>query len=107
MAWALLFFAIATEVAATSALRYSNGFSSLLPSSLVVVGYVSSFWLLGQALKRHLPLSIAYATWSGVGTAAIAVLGLVVFKESMTLSKLCGIVLIVVGTLLLQLYGAS
>ncbi|GAA2672629.1 MULTISPECIES: DMT family transporter [Nonomuraea] len=105
MAWLLLFGAIATEVVATSALKLSNGFSHLGWSVVVAVGYVASFVLLAQVLKLHMDVGTAYAVWSGVGTAAIALIGALFLGESLTLVKVAGILLIVGGVVVLNLAG--
>src|SRR4051794_20450981 len=104
MAWALLGAAIAAEVAATSALKASDGFTRLVPSIVVVVGYALSFGLLALVLKK-LSVSTTYAVWSGVGTAAIALIGIVVWNESAAPLKLASIAVIVVGVIALQLAG--
>ncbi|MEV1067835.1 multidrug efflux SMR transporter [Streptomyces sp. NPDC050263] len=97
--------AIAAEVAATTAMKYSEGFSRLWPSLLTAVGYVVSFVLLAQTLKS-VGIGTAYAIWAGVGTAAIAVLGLALFGESLTLTKVVGVLLIIGGVVVLNLGGA-
>ncbi len=96
--------AIASEVMGSSALKASQGFSKLLPSLLVVLGYGSAFYLLSQSLKT-IPLSVAYAVWSGLGTALIALLGWLVFKEPMNGPMVLGIALIIAGVVLLNLVG--
>lgn len=75
MGYLLLAGAIAAEVGATTAMKYSDGFSKLWPSLLTLVGYVVSFSLLAQTL-RTLSIGTAYAIWAGVGTAAIAAIGI-------------------------------
>ncbi|KPI30339.1 DMT family transporter [Streptomyces sp. NPDC048253] len=97
--------AIAAEVAATTAMKYSDGFSRLWPSLLTASGYVVSFLLLAQTLKT-VGIGTAYAIWAGVGTAAIAVIGLALFGESLTAAKAVGILLIVGGVVVLNLGGA-
>ncbi|MFC9277615.1 DMT family transporter [Streptomyces collinus] len=97
--------AISAEVAATTAMKYSEGFSRLGPSLVTAVGYLVSFALLARTL-RTLSIGTAYAIWSGVGTAAIAVLGLLLFGEGMSAAKVAGIVLIVGGVVVLNLGGA-
>ncbi|GGQ96929.1 DMT family transporter [Streptomyces asoensis] len=97
--------AIAAEVAATTAMKYSDGFSRLWPSLLTAAGYVVSFLLLAQTLKT-VGIGTAYAIWAGVGTATIAVIGLALFGESLTLTKAAGILLIVGGVVVLNLGGA-
>ncbi|AGS68814.1 DMT family transporter [Streptomyces collinus] len=97
--------AISAEVAATTAMKYSEGFSRLGPSLVTAVGYLVSFALLARTL-RTLSIGTAYAIWSGVGTAAVAVLGLLLFGEGMSAAKVAGIVLIVGGVVVLNLGGA-
>jgi small multidrug resistance pump len=106
MVWVLLLGAIAAEVLATSFLKLSEGFTRLVPSIVVVAGYAAAFVLLSQALKQQLQVSIAYAIWSGVGTAAIAVIGVLFLKEPVSFAKIAGIVLVVAGVVVLNLAGA-
>ncbi|WP_251092879.1 multidrug efflux SMR transporter [Streptomyces sp. Caat 7-52] len=98
--------AIAAEVAATTAMKYSEGFSRLWPSLVTALGYVVSFALLALTLKT-VQIGTAYAIWSGVGTAAIAVLGLLLFGEGLGPAKVAGILLITGGVVVLNLGGAS
>lgn len=102
----LLGTAILSEVAATLALRASDGFSRPLPVAVVIVGYGLSFWLLALALK-HIPVSLTYAIWSGVGTALIAVGGVVAFGESMNTMKLLSLAVIVLGVAGLSAAGGG
>ncbi|CAM5341785.1 MULTISPECIES: DMT family transporter [Streptomyces] len=106
MGYLLLSGAIAAEVAATTAMKYSEGFSRLWPSLVTAVGYVVSFALLARTLKT-VQIGTAYAIWSGVGTATIAVLGLLLFGEGLSLTKVAGIVLIIGGVVVLNLGGAT
>ncbi|MFF8446457.1 DMT family transporter [Streptomyces leeuwenhoekii] len=105
MGYLLLAGAIAAEVAGTTAMKYSEGFSRLWPSLLTLLGYVISFGLLAQTLKT-LSVGTAYAIWSGVGTAAVATIGIVFLGEAMTLARAAGIALIIVGVVVLNLGGA-
>ncbi|MFF5251761.1 DMT family transporter [Streptomyces leeuwenhoekii] len=105
MGYLLLAGAIAAEVAGTTAMKYSEGFSRLWPSLLTLLGYVISFGLLAQTLKT-LSVGTAYAIWSGVGTAAVATIGIVFLGEGMTLARAAGIALIIVGVVVLNLGGA-
>jgi small multidrug resistance pump len=102
----LLTAAIVSEVAATLALRASEGFSRPLPVAVVVVGYGLSFWLLALALK-HFPVSLTYAIWSGVGTALIAIGGVVAFGETMNAMKLASLGVIVLGVAGLSAAGGA
>src|SRR5437588_5647558 len=83
MYWALLFIAIALEIAGTVCTKLAGGFSRLLPSIGIVVFYVLSLGLFTLTLKK-IDVGVAYAIWSGIGTAAIAVIGFVYFKETFT-----------------------
>lgn len=103
IAYAMLAVAIVSEVIATLALKASVGFSKLQPSLIVVAGYALSFALLGLALNRGLPMGLAYATWAAIGTATIAILGAVVFGESLSLQAIIGLAMIIVGVALLNL----
>ncbi|GAB3170076.1 DMT family transporter [Streptomyces incanus] len=105
MGYLLLAGAIAAEVGATTAMKYSDGFSKLWPSLLTLMGYVVSFSLLAQTL-RILSIGTAYAIWAGVGTAAIAAIGILFMGEGLTAAKAAGIVLIIVGVVVLNLGGA-
>jgi small multidrug resistance pump len=103
----LLLLAILSEVAGTVALKASEGFARLGPTALVVVGYGLTFYFLGLALKQ-IPLGVAYAIWSGLGTAGAVLAGVVLWRESLNPAGMVGIALIVVGVLLLNLFpGAS
>ena len=97
--------AIAAEVGATTAMKYSEGFSRLGPSLLTVLGYLVSFTLLAQTLKT-VPVGTAYAIWAGAGTAAIATIGIVFLGEGMTAAKATGMSLIIAGVVVLNLGGA-
>ncbi len=106
VAGVLLALAILSEVVATVSLRYTDGFTNLAPSVVVVVGYGLSFWLLALILK-DLEIGFVYAVWSGVGTALIAAFGMVAFGESATALKFVSIALIIVGVIGLNLGGSS
>jgi small multidrug resistance pump len=106
LAWIFLTGAIASEVVATASLKLSNGLTRPAPSVVVAVGYLLSFALLAQALKLQLQVSIAYAIWSGVGTAAITVIGILLLNEPLTAGKALGIALVIGGVVTLNLAGA-
>ncbi|GAA3490154.1 MULTISPECIES: DMT family transporter [Streptomyces] len=105
MPYVLLAAAIAAEVAGTTAMKFSDGFTRLWPSLLTVVGYVVAFGLLSVTLKS-LEVGTAYAIWAGVGTAAVAAIGMLFLGEPATAVKLLGIVLVIAGVVLLNLGGA-
>jgi len=101
----LLTFAIVSEVAGTIALRYSEGFTKLVPSVIVVGGYGVSFWLLALVL-REMSIGATYAVWSAVGTALIAAIGMFAFGEPATALKLASLGLIILGVVGLNLAGS-
>lgn len=105
-AWGYLALAIVAEVIATSALKAANGFSQMVPSLVVIAGYGTAFYCLGLAL-RSVPLGVAYAIWSGAGTALIALIGVVLYKQKLDPAAMLGIGLIVVGVLVLNLFSKS
>jgi small multidrug resistance pump len=104
--YVLLALAIVAELFATLCLRASEGFSRPLPGIGSVAGYVLSFWLLSVVLARGMPVGIAYAIWSAIGVATVALLGWWLFEESLTLVQGGGLVLIVAGVVALELGGA-
>lgn len=103
--WLWLILAIVSEVTGTVALRMTDGFTKWLPVSIVVVGYVFSFYALSQALNRGMPLGSAYAIWSAVGIAAISVLGIWLFSERLTVAQIAGLAVIVAGIVLVEMGG--
>jgi small multidrug resistance pump len=105
-AWLSLGLAIVAEVIATSALKASDGFSHLWPSLIVITGYGIAFFCLSLTL-RQMPLGIAYAVWSGAGTALIAMIGVVVYRQQLDMPAILGIGLIVAGVLVLNLFSKS
>ena len=104
--YAFLAVAIIAEVIATSALKASEGFSKPWPSAVVVLGYGTAFYFLSLVLKT-VPVGVAYAIWSGVGVALIALIGWLVLKQPLDAAALAGIALIVGGVLVIQLFSKS
>jgi small multidrug resistance pump len=97
--------AIGSEVAGTIALKYTDGFTRLVPSAIVVGGYALSFWMLALVLKE-MPVGIAYAVWAAVGTAMVAGIGIVAFGEPAGTLKLLSLALIIAGVVGLNLAGS-
>lgn len=95
---------IITEVFGTAMLKLSEGFTVLLPSLGVAAGYGLSFYCLSLCLKT-VPLSLAYAIWSGIGTALTALLGALVWDELFGPLKIAGVLLIIGGVILLNTNG--
>lgn len=98
--------AIASEIVGTTMLKMSEGFTLLLPSIGVIIGFVIAFYSLSISL-RELPLSLAYAIWSGVGTVLTALVGMVVWGDPFGILTFAGIVLIVGGVVLLNAPSAD
>ena len=97
-AWTILAAAILFEVAGTTSMRLSEGFTRFTPSLLIFVFYAISF-ALNTVIIRVLGLSVVYAVWSGVGTVLTAAIGITYFKEPATAIKLASIGLIVIGVI--------
>jgi small multidrug resistance pump len=106
MAWVYLTLAIVFEIAGTTVLKMSDGFARLLPSLLILPAYGISFAFLGFAV-RDIPIGVAYAIWAAVGTAAIATIGVALFREPFTLAKVMFIGIIIIGVVGLQLTETS
>jgi small multidrug resistance pump len=104
MAYLLLAGAILAEVLGTTAMKASDGFTRLWPTIATAVGYLISFTLLARCLKT-VAVGAAYAIWSAAGTALIVTIGIVFFGESVSLSRVFGVVLIIVGVALVLLSG--
>ncbi|MBF6329861.1 DMT family transporter [Nocardia transvalensis] len=106
MTFLLLALAIVSEVTATVSLKISDGFSKLVPSIVVVIGYAGAFFFLSQALKRGMSIGVAYGVWSAIGVAAVATIGALFLNETLTAIQVGGIVLVILGVLALELGGA-
>jgi small multidrug resistance pump len=104
-AWVLLLSAIGVEVASTASLPRTDSFRDPLWTGLVLLGYALSVLLLAMVI-RNIPVSVAYAVWSGVGTAGIAVVGVLFLQERLDLARVAGIALIIVGVVVLNLHEA-
>jgi len=98
--------AILSEVIATSSLKASAGFTRPLPSVVVVVGYGAAFYFLSQTLKT-IPVGVTYAIWSGLGTVLIALVGLMLYKQTLDRAAIVGMVLIIAGVLVMNLFSKS
>lgn len=106
MAWLFLLLAIGLEISGTTCMKLAQGFTKPLPSLLVFVFYGSSLAALTLALRR-IDVSVAYAVWSGLGTAAIATIGFVWFGEPISSQKVLWLAVIIVGVVGLNLTGAG
>ncbi|NEW41640.1 multidrug efflux SMR transporter [Nocardia cyriacigeorgica] len=106
MTFLFLALAIVSEISATVSLKLSEGFTKLVPSIVVVIGYAAAFVFLSQALKRGMGVGVAYGIWSAVGVAAVAVIGALFLDERLSLVQVGGIVLVILGVVALELGGA-
>lgn len=104
VAWFYLLVAIVLEVGGTTSMKLADGFTKLVPSVLIFVFYGASFVALTLALKK-IDLAIAYAVWSGIGMAIVAMIGFVWFGESVTALKIVSLGLIIAGVV--GLHAAS
>ena len=90
-----------SETIATSALKSSEEFTKLVPSIVVVVGYLISFYFLSLSL-RTIPIGVAYAIWAGLGIVLITLAGIFIFKQVPDLPAVIGLVLILIGVVLIN-----
>jgi len=106
MAYFYLGLAILVEVIATSTLKASEEFTKLVPSTIVLIGYGTSFYLMTLVL-RTLPIGITYAVWSGIGIVLISVAGAIFYKETLDFPAILGIGLIVSGVIVIHLFSKT
>lgn len=104
--WLLLALAIVLEVAGTTCMKLSDGFTQVMPAIGVVVFYLSSTVVLAVAVK-HIDISVAYAVWAGLGIVLITIIGMYSFNEPMTWLRVSCIGLIIVGVVGLNLSGTA
>ena len=105
MGYVYLSIAIIAEVIATSALKASGEFTRLVPSTVVVIGYVIAFYSLTFVL-RTIPLGVAYAIWSGVGIALVSIVGFVMYRQVLDWPAILGIGLIIAGVVVINTYSS-
>lgn len=106
MAYLFLTIAIIGELAGTTLLKYADGFTKFWPSFGSVIAYVLSFFFLSKCLQ-NINLSIAYATWSAVGILITTMISVVILKEGISFAGILGLSLIVVGVVILNLFGSA
>ena len=104
MAWVYLAFAGLLEIVWAIGLKYTEGFTKLVPSGITVAAMIASVALLGLAL-RDLPVGTGYAVWTGIGTVGTAILGMIIFQEPATALRLACIALIVAGIVGLKVFA--
>ena len=102
----IFFFAVLSEVIGTTALKFSEGFTRLTPSLIVIAGYGLSFYLLALSLKV-MPIGIAYAVWSGIGIILTVIAGRILWQESLDWARVTGIGLILLGILIINLFSKA
>lgn len=101
-----LFIAIFLEIIATTTLKASNSFTKLIPSIVTLVGYGGAFYFLSLTL-RSIPLGIAYALWSGIGIVAVTLAAYFIYQQKLDWPAIIGILFIVIGVLVIQLFSKS
>ena len=99
----LLFAAIGFEVLGTMLLPVSQNFSKIIPTIVLIISYTFSFYLLAT-VSQKLPLSIVYASWSGIGIFSIAILSYIFYKQPLNWQSVCGLFLIVIGVTIVNIY---
>ena len=104
--WLLLLAAVVSEVIGTSAIKYSEGFTKVIPSIIVFVGFGVAFYLLSITLKV-IPVGITYAVWSGLGIVFISVVGHFVFQERLDAPAFIGVSFILTGVIIMQVFSKS
>lgn len=104
--WVILIIAVFGEVVATTSLKLSEGFTKLVPSVVVVIGYAIAFYCLSLTLKS-IPLGIAYAVWSGLGIVTVSIFGWLLFGQKLDFWAILGMLLIVSGVVVLNLLSKT
>ena len=106
MKYLFLAIAIISEVIATNAMNASQQFTKIIPSLLTILGYASAFYFLSLTL-RTMPLGTAYAVWSGVGIVLTALVAMVLFKQVPDAPAIFGMVLIIAGVLVMNIFSKA
>ena len=102
--WTFLAMAIFSEVVATSSLKSTEGFTNLIPSVIVLVGYSAAFYFLSLTLNE-IPIGIAYAIWSGVGIVGIAIVAMIFHEQNLDAGAMIGMGLIILGIIVMRTYS--
>lgn len=106
LAYGFLAIAIVSEVIGTTCLAKTEQFTRPLPTVLMAICFLAAFYCLSQSLKA-IPLGVAYAIWSGLGTTLTAIIGVVVFQQRLNLPGVIGIAMIIGGVLVLNLFSGG
>lgn len=104
--WLLLLLAVVCEVVGTSAIKYSNGFTKIVPSIVVFIGFGVAFYILSITLKV-IPIGMAYAVWSGLGIVLISIIGHFVFQQRLDAPAIVGMSFILVGVIIMQIFSKA
>ena len=104
MSWIYLFIAGLFEIAWAIGLKYTEGFTNLLPSVLTIIGMILSFYFLSAAVKT-IPIGTAYGIWTGIGAVGTAIFGIILFNESKEFIRIFFILLIVIGIVGLKIFS--
>ena len=106
MTYFYLFLAIVSEVIATSALKASEEFTRLVPSMIVIVGYLLSLYLMTLVL-RVIPVGVTYAIWSGLGIVLVAMVSFFLYQQTLDMPAIIGMGLIISGVIVMQLFSKT
>ncbi|QCR33476.1 multidrug efflux SMR transporter [Lysinibacillus sp. SGAir0095] len=104
MSYLYLLLAIVGELIGSSMIKASEGFTKIYPTISLIIAFVGSFFFLSLAMKT-IPLNTAYALWSGIGIIATTIISVLIWKEKINIASVSGIVLILIGVILLNLFG--
>lgn len=107
MGYLYLFIAIIGEIIGTNFLNLSQGFTKPAPTIIALISYLITFYFLSLALTHHIPMNVAYAIWSGVGIVILTLISVLVLKQPINLASVIGILFIVIGVVLVNLFGTS
>lgn len=107
MAYLYLAIAIVAELIGTTFLGYAQGFTKLIPTVVSLSAYAIAFYCLSLVLMHNMPVNIAYAIWSGVGIVVLSFISVFIFHQHMNLPTIMGIGFIVVGVILVNLFGSG
>ena len=106
MAYIYLTIAVICEVVATSSLKATQEFTRLIPTLVVITGYLAAFYFLTLSLKT-LTIGVAYAIWSGLGIVLIAIFGYIIYREMLDIPAIIGIVLILTGIVVINVCAGT
>lgn len=106
MAYLYLTIAIIAEIFATTLMKDTNGFTVLIPSLIVIAGYIVAFYMLSLCIQT-IPTGVIYAFWSGIGIVGIAVAGYFIHKQTLDMPAILGISLILIGVIVIKAFSKT